>query len=574
MSGRVIRFPSEGHSAQNRASAMLLAVFAMMLVMTFGVSFLCVTSTSLTASRNGTVRAQALSAAEAGVEQAIAFLRGTAPDGSTNGSWRTIHPSGNPDDHSGDTWYTGTLNGIQSYKICVRSGTGMLVGKIVITSVGTARQGSVVCSRTVKVVVERNEENVGVWNNLIFGGVGQAGKSINGNVVMRGSVHLLGDGEDYTDVDGDGRWDSGEPYTDSNKNGQYDPGEPFTDVDGDGHRDAREPWDDVNGNGLRDPALTVTDMASEIAGDANVGNNYTGMSSYLRSKIPNPPQKWFNGELVESLSAKLRVKHGRVDISGSATVGDPDVPGGAPPVKETLNGCYVNDGYGGNKGTASVYSDNGSSRRYDLGENTVRFPALTDPYVDSGGVQWASYQQYLRANATVVSGDLNITPGTAFTISGAKGSISMDASGNLTVSGIVYVEGDINFNRSTNETVVYSGAGTLVSTQSIYVHTNLVPRTCFPTTDRIGLIARRNLELATGNGDSQLTLTGAFYAQQSVISKKQSEIAGTMVASYYAMQNVPHLFQVPELVNNLPPGMPGADPIWVVVVDIISWREE
>jgi len=203
-------------------------------------------------------------------------------------------------------------------------------------------------TRTIKVVLEIEAENVNIWNNAIFAAVGQAGRSINGNVAIRGSVHLLGDGEAFTDLDGDQRWDDNEPYTDSNHNNQYDLGEPFTDVDSDGHRDAREPFADVNGNGTRDPALTVTDLASELSGTAEIGNNYDGMPVDLRLRVPALPTVLHGGELVESLNAKLRAKHGRVALSGTATVGHPDQPGNS--VKETVTGTYVNDGFGGNQG--------------------------------------------------------------------------------------------------------------------------------------------------------------------------------------------------------------------------------
>jgi hypothetical protein len=35
--------------------------------------------------------------------------------------------------------------------------------------------------------------------------------------------------------------------------------------------------------------------------------------------------------------------------------------------------------------------------------------------------------------------------------------------------------------------------------------------------------------------------------------------------------NVPNIYQVPELKNNLPPGMPGAEPI--ISLTKRSWRE-
>lgn len=557
-----------------RGSVLFITLFTLTVMFTFGIAFLALSSTQLTTAKRDTMRARALDVAEAGVQRAISYLRDTAPDGSTDGSWRTFHPSEEANNHNGDTWYSETLGTGETFRLCVRDGTDINTGKIVITSIGTVTMGGRATTRTIEAVVAREEENVSIWNNVIFADVGQAGKSINGNVVMRGSIHLLGNGEDYTDVDGDGHWDAGEPYGDSNHNGQYDAGEPYVDTDGDGHRDGTEPWDDVNGNGIRDPELTVTDIAEEISGTADVGNNYSGMSAGLRAKLPALPTVWWGGEMVQSLSAKLRCKHGRVNISGSAVVGYPNSPGGSPALKETMNGVYVSDGWGGTRGAAGVNSDNGYNADYDLGDGLVEFPALTDPYTDPNtGASYATYMNYLNANATVVAGPLNLAPGTAYSVSGPNGSLTIDGSGNMTISGIVYVTGDINLNRTGGNTLTYRGSGTLVSTGSIYIHTNLVPRGTFPTTDAIGMIARRRLELATGPGDSQLTLTGAFYAQERVVSQKQSEIAGTLVSSYFSMQNVPHLYQVPALADHLPPGLPGSDPIYVITINVVSWRE-
>jgi len=558
-----------------RGTGMILGLFALLILFAFGISFLCVASSSVITAKRDYLRARALEVAEAGVEKAVSYLRLTAPDGSTDGSWRTSHPSSNPDDHSGDTWWQETVADGESYKLCVRSAAGGDTTKIVITCVSTVTHGSATASRTLKVLLIREAENVNCWNNVIFGGVGQSGRSINGNVVMRGSVHLLGDGETFTDIDGDGRWDDNEPYTDTNKNGQYDLGEPFTDVDGDGHRDAREPFNDTNGNGTRDPALTVTDMASEMSGDANIGNGYNAtatskvsMPAALQSLLPPLPTKSFGGETVETLSAKLRVKNGRVDISGSARVGDQNLTGNA--YKETMDGAYVSDGYGGMIGAAGVSSDNGTGHGYDLGDGVVTFPVLTDPMPP-----YATYQDYLAANSLVVGGGLALTPGTPFTSSNGFGSISYDGVGKVTISGIVYVTGDIVLNSSGKyKTLTYRGAGTLASTGDIYVHCNVLPETNFPLTDRLGLVAAHNMWIATGPSDAQLTLALAAYAQYKVKVGKQCELAGTLVSSYYEMLMVPHLYQVPELSKHLPPGLPGSDPLWLVNVRIASWQDQ
>ena len=73
----------------------------------------------------------------------------------------------------------------------------------------------------------------------------------------------------------------------------------------------------------------------------------------------------------------------------------------------------------------------------------------------------------------------------------------------------------------------------------------------------MGFIARKDMSVGVS---SQLSVSGAFYAQQRITSSKQNELAGTFVSSYYSMTNVPHMYQVPKLVDNLPPGMPRAAP--------------
>ncbi|MBI3910301.1 MAG: hypothetical protein HY320_05135 [Armatimonadetes bacterium] len=551
-------------SFMRRGSALVTALITLFLLFSLGSSMLSLGVTALRRSHFDHLRTRALGLAQAGAETAIHFLRTTAPDGSTDGSWRTDAP------------YQGTVSGSGSFSVTARDGTGANAGKIILTSTGTAAESGRSISRTLRVVIKLDRENVNVWNNVVFGGVGQSGRAIAGNVVFRGNVHLLGDGEPFTDLDGDTRWDSGEPFTDQNGNGVYDLGEPYTDTDADGHYDSREPYDDVNGNGTRDPALTVTDLASEITGTASTGNNYEGMSAEVRDLVPPLPLVPYNDETVQSLSAKLRVKHGRVNVSGTATVGFPDLPGGSPLVKETMDGVWVTDGWGGNQGANNVYSDNGTRQKYNLGD-AVRFPALTDP-VERDGIAYASHMDYYEAQALVINSSLALKVGVAYgPVSDGRGnSLYVDATGAISIQGMVLVHGDINLNRGTQgnqQRFYYSGRGSLISTGYVSVHTDLVPVDSFPREHALGLIARRQMNIATGGGDSQLTLLGAFYAQEKVTSAKQNTIAGTFVSSYFEVANVPHMYQVPDLVRYPPPGLPGDWDIWITAIRIDSWRE-
>lgn len=386
-----------------------------------------------------------------------------------------------------------------------------------LTSNGLNRDGEAI----VQVTVKRKKSPVNIWDNIIFAGTGQMGGVINGNVNLHGSVHILGD--------------------------------------------------DLNDG----------DVAMEMSGAGNVHNNYSGITAALSSRLPPLDTTTFNGEIVSTLDAELRVKKGRVDISGTSNAGFPDVSGGSPPIKETLDGTYVSDGYGGNQGESNVYSDNGASEGYDVGDAINMPDLLNDPYTDPNtGVTYPTYMNYLQSNALVISGNLTLKPGqTLASISNGFGSISMDASGNLQVSGIVFVTGDITIASGQglmNHTpVIFDGKGTMVSQGDISLNTHVLSNGTFPTDDVLGFIAADDINIGTGQGDAHLNIMGAFFAADQITNQKQNQLAGAMVSNYFQVNNVPDMFHVPSIVDNLPPGMPGSETINIYTYKIVNgtWRE-
>jgi hypothetical protein len=59
-------------------------------------------------------------------------------------------------------------------------------------------------------------------------------------------------------------------------------------------------------------------------------------------------------------------------------------------------------------------------------------------------------------------------------------------------------------------------------------------------------------------------MTAVFFAGNEIVSAKQNQIAGTFVSTSFDMgNNVPKIYQVPSLKDNLPPGLIGSKPIWV-----------
>jgi len=451
---------------------------------------------------------QAFHLAEAGIERAIYDLRQDFINDTSSPSWADGDINGLAIGPDTANYYSipyastslGSGNYALSLKNVLNSGEAIWIQST--GAVGDATQ-------TIEVYVKIT--NISIWDNAIFAGAGAAGAMINGNVNIRGSVHILGTGIDSSDY------------------------------------------------------------VVDLGGTAElIANNYSGLSASLLAKVPALPTTTFNGEVVSTLFAELRVKKGIVGLSGSASVGETNVAGNSN--KETVDGSYVSNGFGGSQGTNNVHSDNGWSNGYDLGD-AVDFPSLQDPYPG-----YSTYQNYLRANALVINDAAqlatlsNLTPNSNFSYSDAKGTISMDGNENLTISGIVYIEGgDLNMSTAgSKKTITYSGSGSILVTGSAQINVNLVTsgNNSYPT-NIIGIMTPNEI----GFDEANIDVMGLFYAEDRVTSEKQTDIMGTIVANYFDMgTNVPSVFQVPETINHLPPGMIGGDPAWFMRV--VMWRKQ
>ncbi|HLF19115.1 MAG TPA: hypothetical protein VI749_09565 [Candidatus Omnitrophota bacterium] len=492
--------------SNEKGSLLMITYMIIVVFVVFGAIFVVSTGNDRLFAERQRLSTQALYIAEAGIERAIYdlredFINDPTPewdDGNINGmmigpntaSFFTVS-------------YTGTTLNNGSYTVELKNVAGQ--DDIWIRSTGTLND------ITETLLVYASMSNVAPWNNAIFGGAGAAGGMVNGNVNIRGSVHILGEN------------------------------------------------------------LAPTDLAVDLGGTADlIGNNYDGLSASLLAKVPALPTVDFNGETVSTLNAELRVKHGLVGLSGSATAGNPDVFGDSE--KETIDGSFVTDGFGGSMGTANVYSDNGWSNNYDLGDS-VTFPSLSDPYG-----AYSTYQAYLKANALVINNaaDLaqlsSITPTSSFSYSNANGSISMDGSGNMAISGIVYVEGG-NFNMSKQgaaTTINYTGVGSILVEGTSQIDLNLVTpgNSSYPT--NIMAVMTPN---SIGFNEANIDVMGLFYAEDTVVIQKQTDIMGTIVTNYFDMgTNVPSIFQVPETANNLPAGLIGNAPVYSF--RIVSWQKQ
>jgi hypothetical protein len=483
---------------KNDGSALLVGLLIMVMLALIFAAAVTTSVNDINIANNQKERTSAFYVAEGGLELALRVLR----DNFNQLDNDTLENLINATSSLGKGSFNVEVAGTSPYKT--------------LTSDGLSQDGESI----LEVMVKRRRNPLCIWDNIVFGGTGQGGGVVNGNVSLHGSVHLLGD------------------------------------------------------------ETTDTAIVFDLSGNAHQCNNYSGINATLSSRIPPLDTTTFNGEVVSTLNAELRVKKGEVDLSGFASIGDPNVPGGSPAIKETMDGCYVTDGYGGNKGANQVYSDNGTTEGYDLGDE-LSLPDLNDSYTDpSTGITYPTYLNYLQSNALVISGDLNLKPGQNLDpVSNGFGSISMDASGNLQISGIVYVTGNINIQSGDggmgHTPVTFDGRGTLVSQGNTYISTHVLSKDMFPTNDVLGFISAHNLEIGGGSGDAHLNIMGAFFAQDRIINNKQNQLAGAMVSNYFEIYNVPDLFHVPSIVDNLPPGMPGGNIINTYTYRIVkgTWRE-
>ena len=336
--------------------------------------------------------------------------------------------------------------------------------------------------------------------------------------------------------------------------------------------------------------------AISLSGSSNIKNNYTGIHSSFSKRIPALEATTHNGEKVQTLNAKLRVKRGRVGLFGKAQVGSTDVSKNK--VKETVDATFVADGWSGtsvasdgNRGDPkSVFSDNGWDASYDMGSK-LKFPLLTDTYhevstgttyLDSSTGEKYSTTDYWTQVLTpkMYKGDMTITTnkdfywnaqrpndpyGKANSRSPDEDYILFNAKTNvMEVSGQVMIDGDLFLrqNKSKDQTIYFTGRAAILVAGNVDIDANLYSinadgslTSSFPNANFLGIMAGG--DLAVGR-TAQQYIMGAFYAQGTFKSGKKTFIAGSVAANYFDFgKKVPAIYEVPARAEHLPMGLIG-----------------
>lgn len=447
------------------------------------------------------------------------------------------------------------------------------------TVFSVARKG--VMTRQVEVVLEGTDVNV--WNNAIFAGAGGANGAIQGNCSIHGSVHILG-----------------------------------------------------NHIPLGGEAVVVLDMMGASLIHNNYGSGPgpgPTLPDYLRTRVPTPPRANFEGESdLETLNARLRVKRGLISLNSASEVGTVQTLGNG--LKETVDGVFNTDGWtgqrtqdDGDRGDPTVvYSDNGWDELYDLGDK-VKFPTLDDDWrwpsrvecyelgqpftgipggtekdVNGDVYSHSAFFSDQLSDGNAYSGDVTIQTNKDFYLNLSKPGSTVaqrtkpdpancikgddyiyynSATKVLEVNGQIEIDGNLVLttrNGNTDKTIYYTGRAAFLVRGDVTLNTDLL--TCnngnpsdyaqsFPERNIIGIMAQNNMLMGE---HAQLDLLGAFYAQGTVTSKKQTVVMGTFVSNFFDMgSQVPDIYQVPALAKNLPLGMIGNWPIFAL--SEVSWRE-
>ena len=392
-------------------------------------------------------------------------------------------------------------------------------------------------SSTVTLESYLTAENISPWNNAIFAGGAGGAVPITGNVVVAGSIHILGEGLNATDT--------------------------------------------VFNNQTGDCRNTNVDMSGILAAKIDGGT-----TSDLKAKF-----RIKNG--------RVNMVLGTADI-GSATSPFKGiyVTDGKDSDDDGVNDDIIG---GDNASSQNLYADKGatSAKKYDLGDYNITLPGIDIAWLDANCLNLTGTtdqtggppsftlsatadghpadEKGLIAGALELTGDYKPLGQTYYPdIEQYDGANFVDSDNAIrfnSITNILEIKGIVKVSSlNISDNIKYSGNGTIYTTNTTLIDGNILPVTAasYPTANVFGVVSTGDITL--GVTASQLLLTGAYYTAGSATSAKQTELAGTIVCKNFNITaQVPKIWQVPSLSANLPPGMPGSAAVWVFTDR--TWRE-
>ncbi len=376
-------------------------------------------------------------------------------------------------------------------------------------------------------------DTLDAWRNAVFAGSGSATATINGNVNVSGSMHILGTGDTNS-------WSISGNATVLN-----------------GYKNAGT------------PSVPAADMWSRVGHTLEVVEGLT-----------------YNGQPVYTLESVFRSKNVQVTIGGSAAIGDAaTIDSNGDGINDIIeyDGHYYKpsmDAVYANKAiTGTVYADETAwPDGYDLGDK-IQLPTLQEDYAgqlnrngqplnasDCVDPNACVYKDYITTMSVVVNGasafstSCSLTPGVtdSFCVGyddnaaceAGTGGTCVDPNGclkwvknpaaagdpNLVIDGRVQITGCSQLILAPGgSSVIYQGKGIIYTGGDVRIDGNLINPVDreFLTHDLLGLITEKSLNMAESTPQS--VLMGGFYAAQTIGTSKVGKIFGAMVANLFCM---------------------------------------
>jgi len=541
--------------------ALVTALVILLALTILGISAVTVSTLDIQMAGNERFAAQALHLADSGIEMAIVDLMSEFKNSGTwNGTSMTIisngvdytrslthftnlsnsvwgdpfSGAGGLDGSSGDT--DDLYGGVQTvsgpggglYRVLLaRSSADLDRGKVKVRSYSLHPTGARKVIELYLVI-----ENIDAWNNAIFAGAGSATATIEGNITVAGSVHVLGTGQVNN-------------------------------------------W--------------------TISGSAEIVNGYKGMSADVLSRLDMsaiPTVGTFNGQPVYSLEAVMRVKNVNATVAGSGNISptwnDSDIKGTLADGTRVVEwgGVYYKADLDGINSKLNIEVTGGGNCRdstnykvcarvgnaatvnmpdgYDLGDK-VAMPSMDDDYAGQkdllgqtcaqAGITCEDYEDYIRQMSVDIQpedlgGVCKLVPGDTpsfcrgYETSTFPCGSCIDANGCFmwnTTTASIHIEGRVQMPPCDSEIgkanypIKYTGKGILYSTNNTTIKSEFLTDTAdgkkFVEDHLLGLTVGGELKLDMGANTSFM---GALFATDIINSVNNSQVVvGAMVSNKF-----------------------------------------
>ncbi|MCJ7500082.1 pilus assembly PilX N-terminal domain-containing protein [bacterium] len=543
-----------------KGTALVLSLFLITVLTVLGTMVLNTAIVEIKMAQNQKISSQVFYAAVAGLERGLLMLiedfeteGGSAWGNATYGGWaETVTESAvsgsttfDPDVRSLDMYLTSPDLNLKQLTLGGGHGVNSLTFDLYVYKIGSTE--AYVMSHaygnggTAAIEYHLAVEDLSPYNNAIFTGAGVSGH-FQGSVNLAGSIYSRGNLDVGSNV----------KITNNYTTGHH----PL-----------------ASGDDLYDMLPAVTDLDTKVrvkGGDLNIASNsaqigYAGTDNHIEGIYVDGATN------IDAVGTHYYDEH---------TNEVPDVP---------LPSIY--------DGIREIFDDNSLNLDTCIAAKSGANDAAIATSIYADWVSGTGCASSLSSSGMVIDAstlpDPNLIKGNTASFSqldGAGNGLIWDTSTDtLTIKGNVVILGDLNFGQSNgNDNITYevygdnsggfsqADGGTLYCSGDLGIRGNFSPDpdkgylkgdTGVDDINSLGVVTPGDITFTGKNGNIH---AGFFFADGQINFNKQSKFAGTVIGGLVNFSQVPDVYQVPNLKNYLPPGVPGGQNI--VKLTSREWR--